>query len=459
MSAKKTTTHAVIDKRLLIYKRERSNVWQCRVSVDGSYQRVSTGTSDLAEAKEKAHELYLEAQFRKKNKLTPITRYFRDVAKHALDTIDKDLASDSSKAIYREYKVINKYLIEFFGKYHIDNIDYPILEKFDEWRAEKMGKVPTHSTVLNHNAALKRVFDEAIYRGYVVESRLPKLVAKGKKSERRAEFTLDEVRIMRQSFDPWVELARADQKDLRALLRDYVNVLLDTGARPGKELLSLKWIQLEVNNKRTVTKTGVIDNTDDDHEEVLLFNSNRAVILNIQESKTKARKAIGRQPTINALEQIAQRNFGKSLKDVLKEKREDYIFQFPAYINPKKADKVKRKQGFIRPTSFPKLFENFLEDHNLLIDPITGKDRPLYCLRHTYATLALAHDKVHIHTLAKQMGTSVKMIELHYSRRCPELSCRFESVDMIIMRPFWLVGLRDVGLLSRFSGRHSRVIS
>ena len=44
-------------------------------------------------------------------------------------------------------------------------------------------------------------------------------------------------------------------------------------------------------------------------------------------------------------------------------------------------------------------------------------------------------------------------------RRCPELSCRFESVDMIIMRPFWLVGLRDVGLLSRFSGRHSRVIS
>ena len=45
------------------------------------------------------------------------------------------------------------------------------------------------------------------------------------------------------------------------------------------------------------------------------------------------------------------------------------------------------------------------------------------------------------------------------SGRCPELSCRFESVDMIIMRPFWLVGLRDVGLLSRFSGRHSRVIS
>ena len=39
----------------------------------------------------------------------------------------------------------------------------------------------------------------------------------------------------------------------------------------------------------------------------------------------------------------------------------------------------------------------------------------LYSLRHTYATLALTHDKTEIHTLAKQMGTSVGMIEKHYS--------------------------------------------
>jgi hypothetical protein len=36
-------------------------------------------------------------------------------------------------------------------------------------------------------------------------------------------------------------------------------------------------------------------------------------------------------------------------------------------------------------------------------------------LRHTYATFALTHDQVPIHTLAKQMGTSVLMIERHYS--------------------------------------------
>ena len=52
---------------------------------------------------------------------------------------------------------------------------------------------------------------------------------------------------------------------------------------------------------------------------------------------------------------------------------------------------------------------------NLLIDTVTGKRRVLYSLRHTYATIALQIDKVEIHTLALQMGTSVGMIEQHYS--------------------------------------------
>lgn len=44
-----------------------------------------------------------------------------------------------------------------------------------------------------------------------------------------------------------------------------------------------------------------------------------------------------------------------------------------------------------------------------------GLNRTLYSLRHTYATFALAGG-VDIHTLAKQMGTSVGMIEKHYSK-------------------------------------------
>ncbi len=68
-----------------------------------------------------------------------------------------------------------------------------------------------------------------------------------------------------------------------------------------------------------------------------------------------------------------------------------------------------------KPTSFQRMFEHYLDEHNLLVDMRTEQKRVFYSLRHTYATLALTHDKVPIHTLAKQMGTSVQMIEKHYS--------------------------------------------
>ena len=44
-----------------------------------------------------------------------------------------------------------------------------------------------------------------------------------------------------------------------------------------------------------------------------------------------------------------------------------------------------------------------------------GSDKILYSLRHTYATLELLSG-TDIHTLARQMGTSVLMLERHYSK-------------------------------------------
>jgi integrase len=42
-------------------------------------------------------------------------------------------------------------------------------------------------------------------------------------------------------------------------------------------------------------------------------------------------------------------------------------------------------------------------------------------LRHTYATFALVNDGMDIHALAKQMGTSIGMIERHYSHLTPRM--------------------------------------
>ncbi len=66
-------------------------------------------------------------------------------------------------------------------------------------------------------------------------------------------------------------------------------------------------------------------------------------------------------------------------------------------------------------------FKAFLKDTGLLECPRTGQQRTLYSLRHTYATLALLGDGMDVHTLARQMGTSIMMIERHYSHLTPRL--------------------------------------
>jgi len=60
-------------------------------------------------------------------------------------------------------------------------------------------------------------------------------------------------------------------------------------------------------------------------------------------------------------------------------------------------------------------FRRLLRDCGLEVGA-EGQKRTLYCLRHTYATLELLSGEVDIHTLAKQMGNSVAMIERHYSK-------------------------------------------
>jgi integrase len=66
-------------------------------------------------------------------------------------------------------------------------------------------------------------------------------------------------------------------------------------------------------------------------------------------------------------------------------------------------------------------FRAFLTETGLITCPRTGQNRTLYSLRHTYATFALLNDGMDIHALAIQMGTSIGMIERHYSHLTPRL--------------------------------------
>ena len=182
MADKIDTTHTLLERRLILYRRERSSVWQCRFKVGGIWQRKSTKEQDFKAAEQVAHDQLLEAEFRKKNNLPVATRKFRDVARLAIKRLEDEMNNGNGKAIYKDYiRVIRQYFIPILGKRNIGNIDYKVLDEFDAQRIVMMGKMPSKSTLLTQNAALNRVFDEAQMHGLITNAIRPTLSIEGRK--------------------------------------------------------------------------------------------------------------------------------------------------------------------------------------------------------------------------------------------------------------------------------------
>lgn len=417
MALKKRTTKTLLERELILYRRERSDVWQCRYKVDGKWQRITTNERNEAKARVKAKDLMVEAEIRRRANIPAITRYFRDMARFAIEKMNKTIANDKvsgsvtrGSTTYKDYiDVINNYLVPCLGKLIIANIDVAALTKLETFRNAKMGKIPTRSTLLTHNAALNRVFDEAEDRGFLTKATRPKLVVIGAKSKRRPAFTLEEVHVILDKFEAWMQKGRtAKTRALKFVLYQYINVLLDTGARPGDELLNLRWNQLTVKNTPITEHTGISSNQnldDVEPEEIINTKLQRSAKMTVT-GKTGTREIVGMTRTVNALTALGKCNYAVDMPiiypliNIAKASNNDLVFT----IGNNK-----------RPTSLNALFEDFLEDHSLLFDPVKSQKRVLYSLRHTYATLALVHDLIPIHTLSKQMGTSIIMIEKHYS--------------------------------------------
>ena len=384
------TTHEVIKHKLIVFKRANSDKWQCRYRIKDEWIRCSTNEYTLESAIQSANMILIEAHVRDKLNVAPVSKKFKDVAKLAIERLETEMQSSESKTKYLEYaKIIRRYQIPALAQTPIEQIKLKELEMLEQYRIKRMGKVPKRSTILNHNAALKRVFDEAVLRDYMTEAQRPILVAKGAKCERRVEFSMEEIKRMLNGFDNWIKNARTDSIELRYLLKDYIITLLDTGARPGRELFELKWSNVKFANEHNL-------------------------IFNIQKSKTGERRAIARDPTIQALRRISERNYGMTLEDILNANKQDHIFRYTEFCS-KRNGRLNQIPKQIKPSSFSRMFSSYLTSLNLFICPITLKTRSFYSIRHTYATFALTYDNVNIHTLAKQMGTSVVMIEKHYS--------------------------------------------
>lgn len=375
------------DGEVVLYKHTRSKVWQVRFKLfDRKWHRYSTKHYNLQFAKQVACEMYDEARFKEKIGVPVVSRRFETVANRCLQDIEREIQAGIKAHTNNDYKrVINKYLIPYFGNYMVDNINETVVAEYEKWRNNLMGISPKASTLATHASAYSRVIKSAIQRGWVsANSPIAFLSRQGKASTPRAGFTKEEIKKLMDYLPEFAngghtELAR----DMRKLLRDYVEILLATGMRCGKESMNLQWKHV------------------DWYEDPA--NGKRYLRLYVS-GKTGGRQLIVRNFGIAAFERLAVRQtdlIAQNLNEAIKRKTSIKVFRLSDGTQPK---------------SLHTTFKWLLHFAHLTYDAKTKQKRTLYSLRHTYATLALMDDAVDIHTLARQMGTSVGMLEKHYSK-------------------------------------------
>jgi integrase len=376
------TSVTLMNGNLTVYKRPQSAQYQCRFKLaNGKWHSTTTETDDLEKAKLQAKAIYEIVKVKTDNRLAIRTKTFKQVALDEIANMTRALANKVGKSCYRDYIfAINKYLIPFFGNYEIEKITKEMLVNFDSWRISQMGKVPVGSTKRNHASAYIRVINLAKELGYVGNNQtVPMLDGKGKKSQPRPAFSKEEIKELLCYTDTWQKSSYTEQTaNMRTLCISYIEFLVNTGVRHGTEALNIRWKHLQWH-----------------------WIGNKKYLRIWVSGKTGPRYLIAKHEVITVLERLMRwHKLGYTgLNGAIEAKLDKVVFCLP---NGKQISNMEN------------IFRNLMVRSQMRTD-IGGQNRTLYSLRHTYATQALATG-IDIHTLAKQMGTSVGMIERHYSK-------------------------------------------
>jgi len=422
------------DGKIVFLRRDDSPRIYYRIKnpVEAGWIQRSAGTSDLDEAERIAQEHHDEIRFLAKHGMALVPKAFSAVASMYITELKSEIAIGERKPRnLKDYApIVERYFKVFFGKRPIDTIQSKDIAAYKDWRArywidgpgskekyityERGGKLvkrpaqrrsaPSKQTMNVENVVLRGIFDTALKHDHIKQHQLPN-IPKVKQTKdltkRRAAFTKQEYETLTDFLQHWADPdpnrntyqdeldgrinARHEEHLMRRwLLRNYVLFLLHSGLRPGTETDNLQWKHVqEIKNSR---------------------GENR-VKLTVQ-GKRGLRYPVISPAARAALYQIRVDN----LKDGKFPGDDEYVFTL------KNGKRVKNDY-------FRQLFRKALEHEecDLLEDDI-GRQRSLYCLRHTYATNQLVFQKVSIYTLAEQMGTSVQMIERHYGHLTPELA-------------------------------------
>ncbi len=372
------------DGELVVYRRSRSLLYQCRYRLaDGSWVRQTTGKAALEHAIVRACDIYDEARYRQRLGLAHRTHSVAQIAEITSASLRQQIDAKGKKTALNDYvSIIERYFVPYFGERQLETLTHTDIREFELWRDRQMTRKPKTSTLNNFTSAWNRVIATAVEQGYISERvPVPKLTSKGEKGKTRPAFSKEEIEQLLAYVETWQHKGKlAVEREIRPLLRDYIEMLLYTGMRHGTEAMGIRWRDLEWHTKDGVRYLRVwVD------------------------GKTGGRWLIAKHKAVDVLRRLHARQ-----KDICE-------LSFETTFTERVPHLLFRFSDGHQPHSLVGTFRKLMRDSGLLLDS-AGQTRTLYSLRHTYATLALLEGGADIHTLSKQMGNSAAMIERHYSK-------------------------------------------
>jgi integrase len=407
---------------LVIFRRGdvKHRNWYCRIKLPKAdrYKTVCLKTSDIDAAKERAFDEDADLRFRIKHDVPIFNRPFSAVAKDFL--ADQKARAEVGEITWQRWgtidSAIHAQLNRYVGAVQINQIGqdrwsgYPIWRRKDAMARKKeedeRRKREAEAQTTNDKRALAKIRAEvpkdrtgrlrlptgevsdasirtemSIFRSVMAYAAARKFinesqVFKGKlllAKVRREEFTPEEYRKLHTYARKWVKAAPTEKSAwYRKTAYAFVLIMCNTGMRPP-EAKNLRWRDVAIRK--------------DDQGRTL-------VVLHVR-GKGKFRDLVAAGNVAEYLERV--RKISKATGP------DDFVFT---------TDK-----GEPASTLYDGLIETLLQKSELRISA-SGKLRSTYCFRHTYATFRLT-EGVDVYFLAKQMGTSVKMIEDHYGHITP----------------------------------------
>jgi integrase len=289
-----------------------------------------------------------------------------------------------------------KHVEKFFGSMRLKEITGATLSDLNVWMVQnsRLGRMASN-TIKRYVADFKAFLNWCLDRRYIdAMPRFPKMKLE---SNRRPHFDSKDWANLTRHLREFVKNKMPDRdpnpnvvRD-RQLLRDYVLILANTGIRVG-EARTLKWRDLR--------------------EIPAPKESNQAPDIALYvKGKTGAREVVARTSDVRSyFKRIFEMRMNELQEQIAKET--DPIKARNMKTRPGSDDYVFCNRDGTPIGSFKKSFAALLKSAGVETDS-HGNKRTIYSLRHTYATFRL-QEGVHQFVLARNMGTSVAMLEKHY---------------------------------------------